>query len=330
MSTSPDRHISPATFDDYVGKGAAATIPIPGTPEALLTIDPQGETIRLEVAWDGEAAPEIADYLHISSGVHFRNGANWSTIQVHGSQYFAESYPLLCSVANLVQEDGQLFAAAVTQSLASYHDLLAATAPMPERDEIGLFGELLVLMHLINTVGPVTALMAWRGGDEVEEHDVGLPEGDVEIKTTTSERRRHWISSLTQLVPSAGRPLWLLSIQLTGAGAGHAMRLPDLIDRIASDLPSPLDSDFRTRLDRTSYRPSQPRERFRLVKLRSEPLVFRVNDEFPRIDPSILQNGGAKLSNLGEVSYVISLDDVKPVGTMPDSLAGLGTGMSQI
>ena len=36
-----------------------------------------------------------------------------------------------------------------------------------------------------------------------EEHDFGLNRFDIEVKTTLSEDRRHRVSSLTQLEPSA-------------------------------------------------------------------------------------------------------------------------------
>lgn len=324
MTGTPERHISPQTLEEYVANGVAATIPIPGTPETLFTIDPPNETLRLEIVWDGEAAPVIGDYVHIAAGVHFRNARNWSTLEVHGSHYFAEAFPLLRSVADLVQEDGLVFAEAVRRSLSSYHDLLASSAPMSLNDEVGLFGELLVVSHLIDSIGANTALLAWRGGDEAEEHDLGLEDGDVEIKTTTSENRRHWISSLTQLVPSKGRPLWLLSIQITGAGAGKALRLPDLVEQISGKLEGAQRTIFEARLEGSRYRRQQPRDRFRLFALRSTPSLFHVDEQFPRIDPTVLEQGGAQLDNIAEVSYTVLLDGVSPATQWPAPLTGLG------
>lgn len=324
MTAPEGRHLSPQTLDDYVAAGAAATIPIAGSPEALLTVDPANETLRLEVSWDGEQPPSISDYVHIQTDVHFRHGRNWAVLAVHGVRFFAEAYPLLRSVADQVQLDGTTFARAVQDSLASYHDLLAAAGQMPVRDEIGLYGELLVVSHLIATLGAAEALRAWRGGDQTEEHDLGLPEDDVEIKTTTADQRRHWISSLDQLQPTTGRPLWLLSIQLTGAGASQAERLPDLVTRVESQLPSDLRDVFRARLAQTRYRPDQRPDRFRLLRLRSEPAYFLVDANFPRIDRAILTAGGAKLQSIDEVSYSIRLDGLKPATDLPAPLRGFG------
>lgn len=321
----PDwRHISPQTLNDYVAGGAAASIPITGEPEAVLTIDPSNETLRLEIDWDGEQPSAISDYVHISTDVRFRQGRNWATPVVHGTRFFAEAYPLLQSVVDLVQLEAVTFATAVERSLASYHDLLAAAGQMPVREEIGLYGELLVVSHLITTLGPADALRTWRGGDETEEHDLGLADDDVEIKTTTADSRRHWISTLDQLEPSIGRLLWLLSIQLTGAGASQAVRLPDVIARVEAQLPVSLQSSFQARIARTRYRPEQPYDSFRLLRFRSEPACFLVDAGFPRIDRATLVRGGAEVSAIDEVSYTIRLDGMTPAANPPSALRGFG------
>lgn len=310
----------------YVTAGVWASIPISGVPEALLTVDGPNDTLRLEIEWDGEEPPTVADYVHISTSARFHKGKNWAILAVHGSRFFAEAYPLLRSVADLIQLESDTFADAVRKSLASYHDLLAATSPMPIRDEIGLYGELLVVSHLINTVGPHDAMKAWRGGDEWEEHDLGLAGDDVEVKTTTSDNRHHWISTLDQLKPTLGRKLWLLSIQLTGAGASEAARLPDVVAQVEEQLPSELQISFRSRIARTRYQPAQPHDSFRLLRLRSIPACFLVDENFPRIDRDILARGGAPVAGLAEVNYAIRLDGLTPNADRPAALHGLGEG----
>lgn len=324
MIEPESRHVSPQTVDAYVTAGVWASIPIAGNPRVLLTVDGPNETLGIEVEWDGEEPPAIADYVHISTSVRFRKGTNWAILAVHGSRFFAEAYPLLRSVADLVQLESATFADAVRRSLASYHDLLAATGQMPIRDEIGLYGELLVVSHLIDSIGPHDAMKAWRGGDEWEEHDLGLADDDVEVKTTTSDSRHHWISTLDQLQPTVGRKLWLLSIQLTGAGASEAARLPDVVARVEGQLPSELQASFRSRIGRTRYRLAQPHDSFRLLRLRSTPACFLVDGDFPRIDRDILARGGALVAGLGEVNYAIRLDGMTPAADPPAALLGFG------
>lgn len=324
--TGPEgRHVSPETLSGYVTSGFAASIPVAGEPEAVLTINPREETLRLEVSWDGEQPPTIEDYVHISTDVRFRRGRNWATVAVHGTRFFSEAYPLLRSVADLVQLEGATFAAAVERSLGSYHDLLSASGQMPVREEVGLYGELLVVSHLITTLGAAPALSAWRGGNETEEHDLGLAHDDVEVKTTTAEGRRHWIGTLGQLRPTPGRRLWLLSVQLTGAGASEAERLPDVVARVEAQLPIDLQTVLHARLASTRYRPRQPRDTFRLLRLRSKPACFLVQGDFPRIDGGILTAGGAAVGDIEEVSYLIRLDGRTPDANPPAPLHGLGT-----
>ena len=320
MSGAGDRHIGQQGLDDYLAAGVRASIPIAGRPEARLTVDSANETIRLEVSWDGEDPPNIGNYTHLSTDVRFDQQQNWAAIAVHGRRFFAEAYPLLRSVADLVQLRGMTFAEAVTSSLASYHELLAATGPMSARDEIGLFGELMVLSHLIDSMGADLALTAWRGGDQNEEHDFGLEEHDIEVKTTSADSRRHWIGSLNQLRPTIGRPLWLVSIQLTAAGASHARRLPDLVGLIEQLLSVPLRGTFRQRLTTAGFRPDQPTDSYRLLRLRTAPECFQVENQFPRINREILTVGGAVVSRIGEVSYTIDLDGLDPTAEPPAAL----------
>lgn len=214
------------------------------------------------------------------------------------------------------------FARAVVRGLARYHDLLCAAEHMPVREEIGLYGELLTLSHIVKTLSPEAALRAWRGGDFSEEHDFGVPDGDVEVKTTTADSRRHWVGSISQLEPTLGRALWLLSIQVTGAGASDGQRLPDVIDRIVDQLPTALHGPFETRLAGTSYRPNQPRDSFRVLRLRSAPACYRVDSGFPRLTRSVLAATEVRLDRIDEISYTIRLDGIAPAFDWPEPLHG--------
>lgn len=306
----------------YLASPGRATIPLPGAPVARLVIDPRQETLSVEVDWDGEALSSLSNFVHLSSEVVFKDGHNWATLTVHGKGFFFGALPMLRSIVGQVQLDGRSFRASALSALRTYQDLLAAQSVMPTEAEIGLFGELLVLRHLIGAAGSTVALRAWRGGDQTEEHDFGLPDGDVEIKTTTSEQRRHWIGSLTQLCPSLDRSLWLLSIQLTGAGAGKAERLPDVIGTIQEKLVGNERADFDARIERAGYRATQAVDTYRLLRLRSRAALFRVEGDFPRIDREVLEVGGADLARIGEASYQILLDGLSEATTRPTALVG--------
>lgn len=323
MTANPIRHMSAETLDEYVSAGSLSAHTIPGTPQARLVINPADEALQLDISWDGEDPPRISDYVHIDTGWRLDNGQNWSFLRIRGAGFFREAYPLLCQVADLVQLDTMIFSDAVRTALGSYHELLSTQDRMPLNEEIGLWGELLTLATLVDSIGADSALHAWRGGDDNDEHDFGLIDDDIEVKTTTSETRRHWIGSLTQLVPTGKRPLWLLSIQLTGAGASKGMRLPDLINLVADKLPQKAREKYETRIAATKYRPSQPNETFRLLRLRNLPNCYRVDDKFPRLTPATLTAAAVPENRIEEVSYTVRLDGLTPASDPPQAVQSL-------
>lgn len=326
MRGPEDRHITQESLDDYLATGVRASIPIAGHPAARLAIDCPNETLRMEISWDGEEPPNTGSYEHLSTDVRFDGQQNWASISVHGRRFFREAHPLLRSVADLVQLQGLTFADAVLNSLATYHELLASSGQMSARDEVGLFGELMVIRNLIDVIGGESTLRAWRGGDQNEEHDLGLKDDDVEIKTTTADRRTHWIGSLNQLRPTVGRRLWLLSIQVTAAGASHAQRLPDLVDEIEQRMTSAHQVVFRRRLTDAGFRWNQPADTYRLLRLRTVPCCYAVDEQFPRIDRDILARGGAAVTSIGEVSYTIDLEGLPPSAEPPSVLESFCRG----
>jgi hypothetical protein len=99
------------------------------------------------------------------------------------------------SIADRIQPAGADPLEAFVDTLEVRRSILTERSRMSATAEIGLFGELLVLQAVISTAAATPT--AWRGGLG-EEHDFGLPDVDAEIKTTTGERRRHWIHGLTQ------------------------------------------------------------------------------------------------------------------------------------
>lgn len=323
MTAERSRHMSPETLDEYVSSGVLAAVTIPGSPPARLVIDPSNETLALEIAWDGEDPPDIRDYVHIDAVTRFDKVQNWSVLRIRGIGFFQEGHPLLCQVADLVQTGGIIFTDAVLTALSAYHELLSAQTRMPERAEIGLWGELFVLAMLIERLGGKQALQCWLGGDEHEERDFRFVNDDVEVKTTTAETRRHWISSITQLVPTLGRPLWLLSLQVTGAGGADGKRLPDLIELVSARLYGKARADFEARIADTDYRPAQPRNSFRLLGLRSRPACYRVDDNFPRLTPALLPGSPPAADRIEEVSYTVRLDGLSPAPDCPEMLRGL-------
>lgn len=189
---------------------------------------------------------------------------------------------------------------------------------MSEEKAIGLLGELLILLHLIDALSEEQAVEAWLG-PRSEEHDFVLEEIDAEVKTTLSERRSHVIGTETQLQPSPGRPLWLLSIQLTRAGtAVGGFGLPDIISRLRDGLATTGDrvnaylatqgwQDGDSDLYGETYMP------------RSAPAAYLVDERFPAITRARLDSVVPQPEYVGQVSYrvdVTSLVSASPPGAL--------------
>lgn len=208
---------------------------------------------------------------------------------------------------------GDTLERAVDASVALYRELLSRTPRLSEHQEIGLFGELLALEHLIGSIGEHDAVEAWLG-PLAEEHDFGLPDGDVEVKTTLTERRQHVIGSASQLTSSPGRPLHLLSVQMTRAGAAaDGQTLVDRVDAVRA-LVRFESARLEEQLARAGWKDRRA-ERLYTTRfaLRSAPACFLVDDYFPAITAPALSSVVSRPELVSEVTYRIDVTDLKPV-----------------
>ena len=169
-------------------------------------------------------APNVVELENVSFDVISDDHVIWHQLAVRLDDNVDEVYGLLCAILDRVQLSGYSFADAVEEALNSLTGILAVRHSLTREKQVGLFGELIVLLAVAEETSSADAMNSWRG-PLGEEHDFGLPNADLEVKTTLSERRAHWISTATQLVPTGKRPLYLLSIQITGAAldAGHTL-----------------------------------------------------------------------------------------------------------
>ena len=231
-----------------------------------------------------------------------------------------DAYPMLCALADRVQLSELPFAGSVHSVVDSYASLLSGLGRLSEQQEIGLFGELVFVRHLVDELGTAAAIGAWRGR---EEHDFGFEEFDVEVKTTTREKRAHWISSFEQLDPSSGRPLWLVSFMLTTGGlAGET--LPELIAAVRAVMAGSEQADpFAAKLEATGWNDAQSGLYSRRLHHRQRPGAYPVDAGFPSIARSRLQSAGLDISLILEARYLLDLSAQIAPGRLPHALAGL-------
>jgi hypothetical protein len=259
-------------------------------------------------------------FAHIVLNAITEAGYQYLEISTTDERLLSDCYAMLMAVADRIQLDGMDPVSALLETLETWESVLATRARMSLESEIGLFGELLLLRALMSSgcAGPDS----WRGGLR-EEHDFGLKFADLEVKTTTSEHRRHWIHGLNQLLPTRDAPLWILSIQITRGGGGVGEKLPELVDAVLEMTSGSGQERIKKNLSGAGW---DPRQRDLLVdpwRLRTPPLALSVDDDFPRLIPAPLAQAGVKLAAIRQVDYQVDLSGWTPSLAPPSQLEGV-------
>lgn len=304
---------TPETLAAYMASSVPSEQRIGDTPPCVLGIDPVRRELTLRTPATGSDV-DVSPYRIIHADLFEELGEEtvWFrlTIDARGIEY--EAYSLLWSVADQLQR-GEEMERALRVALESYHDLLARAPRLSEDQEIGLFGELIALGRVVTNLGEDTALAAWLG-PQAEEHDFVLPDGDVEVKTTKAERRVHVIHGAGQLTPAPGRPLRLMSIQITRAGASAQGRtLPEAIEALRGRLRNGK-TIFDDRLEALGWSDHRARNLYTArFLLRSEPAFYAVDGPFPAITTDGLARILQRPELVRAVDYRIDVTALGPI-----------------
>lgn len=302
--------MTPETLAAYIGAGAPSEQRLADEPVCILGIDPpRGELTLRTPATDSDI--DVSAYRMIRTDLFEEPGDEtvWFRITVDAGGVEYEAYSLLQSVVDQLQR-GDDMERALHVALKAYRELLARAPRLGEDQEIGLLGELIALDRLIGGIGETRALAAWLG-PQSEEHDFVLADYDVEVKTTRSERRIHVIHGPGQLAPTPGRPLHLMSIQVTRAGASdNGETLPGMIERIRRRLRAGR-TGFDNRLAEFGWEDAQSEKLYttRLL-LRSEPRFYVVDGDFPAITSAGLAQVLSRPELVRSIDYRIDVTDL--------------------
>ena len=118
-------------------------------------------------------------------------------ISTGDDQLYQAFYALLLDVSDRVQLDRAPVVDAINDALRVWRRLLAGLTGLTHEERVGLTGELWALLRLMGTRG-AEAVDSWTGPAK-EAHDFRLDSDEIEVKTTSGQRRRHQISRLDQL-----------------------------------------------------------------------------------------------------------------------------------
>jgi hypothetical protein len=299
-------HLDPASVSAYFRAPAPAAFRMSEKPPVQLTIDPGRDELRLITPVAG-ADPEITAYERLTLrrvGMP-DDGREWFELSADAADMHYEAYVLMESIVEQLK-GGATLRFATSESIEGLKDLLAKRKRLTDEKVAGLIGELLVLAHVLDSIGEEIAIPAWLG-PLAEEHDFGFPMFDAEVKTTLAEARSHVIGSETQLEPVPQRDLFLVSVQITRAGAAAtSFTLPELVEQVRTRLEQGL-RVFDNTLDILGYRDSDAdlyRTRF---QLRSVPRAYLVDSTFPAITSALLDEVVPQRSLVGGVSYRVDI-----------------------
>jgi hypothetical protein len=156
------------------------------------------------------------------------------------------------------------------------------------------------------------AVLGWTG-PTAEPHDFRLGNIELEVKSTRSRQHVHIINGLDQLQASQGLILSLLSLLFEPANTDDAFNLPSLVQDISSGLSpeSRLVRTFEKLLrDGYGYRSSDESHYQARYRLRSLPLLMTVDETFPKLTRSELQQviAPSDSGRIHQVSYSLNVE----------------------
>lgn len=298
------RHLSFESIDTYWAADVPVEIPVPGEPSCRLRLDPRHDEISLVTPLAG-AEPDVSRMRNFKVTLFRQDEATWAELRIVAAQSLHAAYGLLASIADRVQLRRERLAVAVSRAIAEHRGLLAGRPGMAEEQEIGLYGELLVLESLLRDGDPDRAVGAWIGPLH-EEHDFAFEDARVEVKTTSTEHRIHLITGLRQLEPVEGIPLWLLSIQITRAGNGQGRTLAALIQDVRA-----VSGDRITELERLMAAAGWDDDLASVLSTvwtpRNAPLCYRVDESFPALTEQRLIQTVPQPAYLSDITYRVDV-----------------------
>jgi len=279
-----------------------------GKPPVDFVVEKGGHALALWIPVSGSADTALPDALEFIS-TRIVTTADGPALEIRCSEptRLRDFHALLTALVDRVQSGSVSPFEALSDTVADWRRLLQAEVALGTERQIGLWGELWFLRWLIGHHGSAAALAAWTG-PEGEPHDFRFAPYEVEIKTTVSARRVHTIHGLTQLEPSSGCELQLVSVMIEPAGSSDGLSLGDAFEVTREMLKGSGISSFNTRLEHLGVDPMDPSRYRDLYRLRSEPQIVAVGVDFPRLTQGMLAPLlGAQFSRIKDVDYQVDL-----------------------
>lgn len=327
----PSPSLVPAwsTVRSALDAGAPKRYGIAPESQLFLQIDPAIGWLGLLVPWEESDKLPVSPLREIKIASRSVDGDLFLSVGTDSQELFQQCYSFLLTVADAI-DSGEPAALALAQELTAWEALLRPAARLTREDEIGLIGELWTLHRLTSFVG-LNAVEGWVAIDP-ESHDFRFGNVDLEVKTTVSNERLHFINSLSQVVPLDGHALYILSIQIAPAGVGNGLTLPEAILALQSTFkPEPnLQTLFNHAIERRGYASSDSAQYPTRFRLRGGASLIPVDGSFPAITPAAINKllGPDRASRTDRFQYMAKLDGLGFLDGSPQFVSVLPMGNS--
>jgi hypothetical protein len=170
----------------------------------------------------------------------------------------------------------------------------------------GLFGELIILRHLMShRVEPVAAVDSWRGALGAN-HDFQFPSGSIEVKTTAAVTPTTVRISNARQLDDSGVAALMLVLVVIDESESLGQSLPSIIDDIGGRLSGRASTMWLDRLTAAGYLEVQRHLYDSPGYLVRDLRYYLVASGFPRLTESDLPDG------VSEVAYSVALAALKP------------------
>jgi hypothetical protein len=276
-------------------------------PGTYLIAFPGSDLMTLQSQVIDDAAPDVTAFQNIDYAFvqDSQTGNVWHELTVIAGDDKYPAYQVLAAITELL-EGGLKFHEAVPVGLRAFKEIIARRPSLSEEKQVGLYGELLLLEHGLGIDADQT-LDAWLGPHEAP-HDFVFRTFDAEVKTTRGQSRHHTIGSLTQLEPSPDRPLFMLSIQVTEAGAAQQGRtLARLIADLRKAIPQARSQPFTAKLDRADWDDGDADLYPKTWVLRSAPRAYAIDEMFPALTPPRVAESVPQPNLIDDVRYRVDV-----------------------
>ncbi len=300
---------------DYVVGGVPHTYVVRPAPFVGLFVESGATKLGARFATESDAVPTPIT-AEIDVALRIIEGRRMIEVSTSSRPLFANFFGLVAEVVSAVICEGRQERIALAEAVARWQSLLSRKPLMSIETQAGLFGELWCLEQLAQRA-PAEALDAWIGPTQ-QAHDFRFGNIELEVKTTGGTRRIHLINGATQLEPSTGCTLFLLSLQLAAAGAGGST-LGETVARSEQLMATVAGARERLNslLERVGWSSADAQLYPTRWRLRTEPRLIEVAPGVPRITRNSLATLAADFPSerLGHIVYAIDVEGLGRVCT---------------